>query len=113
MALISNGQHCNRHCHASVTNLELSWLSYSVLCLSKCLISHAEIGPGFYHTYVIGDFEPKEARDFVDFELGKIGKPFILDADWDVVHKVCVLLHVVSLHCSGTERTCTTVSCYL
>jgi hypothetical protein len=44
---------------------------------------------------VVGDFPAQEARGFLDSCLQQVGKPEVVDADWEAVHKVghvCVLL---------------------
>jgi hypothetical protein len=56
------------------------------LCTPLCC--HAEIGSGFFKTYVIGDFTQDEARRFLERCLGMLGKPAVADADWDLVYKV-------------------------
>ncbi|WIA15519.1 hypothetical protein OEZ85_002155 [Tetradesmus obliquus] len=48
-----------------------------------------EIGPGFFQSFVVGDFPAQEARGFLDECLQQVGKPGVADADWEAVQKVC------------------------
>ena len=53
-----------------------------------CCPYHAEIGPGFFQSFVVGDFPAQEARGFLDECLQQVGNPGVADADWEAVHKV-------------------------
>jgi hypothetical protein len=53
-----------------------------------CCPYHAEIGPGFFQSFVVGDFPAQEARGFLDECLQQVGKPGVADTDWEAVHKV-------------------------
>ncbi|WIA19283.1 hypothetical protein OEZ85_003918 [Tetradesmus obliquus] len=48
-----------------------------------------EVGPGFFQSFVVGDFPAQEARGFLDECLQQVGKPGVVDADWEAVQKVC------------------------
>lgn len=49
---------------------------------------YAEIGPGFYQSFVVGDFPTREARGFLDQCLQQVGRPGVTGVDWQAVHKV-------------------------
>lgn len=51
----------------------------------------AEIGPGFFQYYVIGDFAAEDARQFLDKHLRQLGQPEVSDDDWGQVHEVSTL----------------------
>jgi hypothetical protein len=53
-----------------------------------CCLDHAEIGPSFFETFVVGNFPAQEAREFLDECLQQRGKPRVAEADWELVHKV-------------------------
>ncbi|WIA39543.1 hypothetical protein OEZ86_005632 [Tetradesmus obliquus] len=68
-----------RRSHVILATSEYSFLTW----LSK------EIGPGFFQSFVVGDFPAQEARGFLDECLQQVGKPGVVDADWEAVQKVC------------------------
>jgi hypothetical protein len=65
---------------------------------------HAEIGPDFHESLVIGDFAPVEAKAYLDLCLGKLNRPGVADDDWRRVHEVGNWY--LQMRQSGTPQRC-------
>lgn len=47
-----------------------------------------EIGPSFFQSFVVGDFDKGDARQFLDLQLARQQRQPVEDDDWELVQQV-------------------------